>query len=726
MIKRPLVKTRKLNNTQLPMSKLSVAMLPVTMLPVAIPVAMLSMLSPLSQANAEDIKSDRKVGLEHVVVSASRGPEKPSDLAGNISLIDEQTLEQVKAVHINEVSSRSPGTWISRGNGQEHLTAIRSPVLSGAGACGAFIMAQDGIALRGTGFCNANQLFESVYELASGIEIIRGPAGVFYGSGAMHGTINVLTPTPENSNVTRVGLEGGPHDYQRLQIKKNLRIDDNNRWLFGFNGSKDGGYKDDSGFAQQKVLVKNRRISANSTIDSVITASNLNQETATYIKGDEGIYKDKDLKPLNDTPEGFRDAQSFKAYSRIDTTLHDGSHFVFTPYVRHSDMAFQMHWLSWSPTEENQHQSIGFQSVLHSVNRTRDAKGKSKGSGYYWSSGFDLEYTQGELQQTQYGPTNSLFGVKPQGKQFDFDVNAVVASTFAQVTSLISTQSEFVIGTRFEHTLYDYDNHLSDGSVCAPEIDNCLYTRPSDSKESFGDWSTNVAFKHQLNPETHAWIKASRGFRAPQATELFRLEAGQTSAPITSEELNAVEFGVRHQSQLLAFEAIGFSMDKENVIYKSDNLVANDSATEHFGFELAMQIALSAQVTLRANTTLASHEYTNNVLGEGTEGNAVQTAPEEISAVQVQWQPISSLNTELEWVHMGAYYLDPQNEHQYPGHDIYNLRTQYTFSQGFDLSLNIINLVDEDYAERADYNYGTYRYFVGEPRSVYVGVSYQF
>ena len=36
------------------------------------------------------------------------------------------------------------------------------------------------------------------------------------------------------------------------------------------------------------------------------------------------------------------------------------------------------------------------------------------------------------------------------------------------------------------------------------------------------------------------------------------------------------------------------------------------------------------------------------------------------------------------------------------------------------------NLFDEDYAERADFGFGNYRYFVGRPRGAYVELSYQF
>ena len=41
-----------------------------------------------------------------------------------------------------------PGTLIQRGSGQESLTAIRSPVLTGPGSCGAFLMLENGVPIQ--------------------------------------------------------------------------------------------------------------------------------------------------------------------------------------------------------------------------------------------------------------------------------------------------------------------------------------------------------------------------------------------------------------------------------------------------------------------------------------------------------------------------------------------------------------------------------------------------
>ena len=66
--------------------------------------------------------------LDTVVISANRQGSSMNELAISITPLDQDTIDRINASHINEVLAQVPGTWISRGNGQEHLTAIRSAV----------------------------------------------------------------------------------------------------------------------------------------------------------------------------------------------------------------------------------------------------------------------------------------------------------------------------------------------------------------------------------------------------------------------------------------------------------------------------------------------------------------------------------------------------------------------------------------------------------------------
>ena len=56
----------------------------------------------------------------------------------SIDEIKQEEIEFYNAHHFKELLNLSSGVWISRGSGQESLISLRSPVLTGAGACGSF------------------------------------------------------------------------------------------------------------------------------------------------------------------------------------------------------------------------------------------------------------------------------------------------------------------------------------------------------------------------------------------------------------------------------------------------------------------------------------------------------------------------------------------------------------------------------------------------------------
>ncbi|MEL7478116.1 MAG: TonB-dependent receptor, partial [Pseudomonadota bacterium] len=80
----------------------------------------------LSSTNDKDI--------ETLVTTANRTQTQHLDLIGNTNKITKQSIEQSNAKHLNQLLSQASSTWLSRGNGQESLLSVRSPVLTGAGS----------------------------------------------------------------------------------------------------------------------------------------------------------------------------------------------------------------------------------------------------------------------------------------------------------------------------------------------------------------------------------------------------------------------------------------------------------------------------------------------------------------------------------------------------------------------------------------------------------------
>ena len=72
---------------------------------------------------------------KNIVVTVTRNEQQQQDIAGAITRLMKRRSASTSHIHINQMGTRFPGTWIYRGNGQEHSTSIRSPVFTGSGSC---------------------------------------------------------------------------------------------------------------------------------------------------------------------------------------------------------------------------------------------------------------------------------------------------------------------------------------------------------------------------------------------------------------------------------------------------------------------------------------------------------------------------------------------------------------------------------------------------------------
>ena len=647
--------------------------------------------------------------LETVIVTASRTPSSAMNLPAAWASLDNSTLERISPQHSNQVFNRVAGSWVSRGNGQESLISLRSPVLTGAGSCGAFMTAQDGISLRSPGFCNVNQLFDANLLQAGTVEVLKGPATVVFGSNALHGIINVLTRSVD-STPNQLRVEGGARDYYRVSAS--------GAWdsvALSVQTTQYGGYQEQSGYDQQKATLRLDDNWGAWRVAGVIEGSQLDQETAGYIRGYEA-YKDDDAREENPNPEAYRNAWSARGYLSFSRDWRDDGELTLRPYWRSNSMTFLQHYLPWQATENNQHRSMGLQAFAS------DTVGKLD-----WYAGIDIDHTKGSLLETQvefFSPN------QPDGVHYDYDVDANTVAAFTHLKWALSDSWQLDSGLRFEETRYDYRNGVDAGPACEPTASACRFYRPASRKDDFSDWTGNIAISHHT-PHRTIYGRLATGFRAPQTSELYRLQSGQMVADIDSETIDSAELGMRGSLNALTYDITAYWMAKDNVIFQDrDRYNVSGAETTHRGIELTASWRLSDIWSLRGNGSYARHRYDSDMelLGSRSniEGNDIDTAPKHFGSVQLLADFSTAgpaLSAELEWLWVAKYWLDAANQHEYSGHELLNLRAAWAVSPSVTVTLVATNLLDEGYAERADFGFGSYRYFVGEPRSAVVGVT---
>ena len=87
---------------------------------------------------------------------------------------------------------------------------------------------------------------------------------------------------------------------------------------------------------------------------------------------------------------------------------------------------------------------------------------------------------------------------------------------------------------------------------------------------------------------------------------------------------------------------------------------------------------------------------------------------------KINWR--ERISSELEFTIIDEYWMNAQNTHQYAGHWLVNWRLDWQIRADLEVFLRITNLLDRDYAHRADFAFGNQRYFPGLPRQVYLGL----
>lgn len=656
--------------------------------------------------------------LQEIVVTAQRRAAPLQSVAASITRLEPGAMGRLDLGHHAEALNRIPGVYVQRGSGQESLLAIRSPVLTGAGACGAFAMLEDGFPLRPTGFCNVNELFESNTSQAAAIEVVRGPGSSAYGANAVHGTLQIISPSAAALQGVRASLVGGSDGF----INFAAALGDGHSGLYG-TWRHDDGFRVDSAVAELKVNAVHETRFAEGELRWRMAATRLDQDTAGFVRG-ENAYRDPVLRRSNANPEAFRDANSARLSGRWTRQDCNDCLDEVGGVLRHSSMDFLQHFLLGIPLEQNSQTSLA-------LNWARERQAEVL-AGLSWRIGADAEWADTSLQQSQALPTTegsaAARAIRPAGRQYDYDTVVQGVGLQGRV-QLEHGPWQWRAGMRVDRIRYRYDNRMRDGNTAedgTPCPGGCLYSRPSDRSDQFDNLAPQIEILWRGSPDSTLYLLLSEGFRPPEITELYRLQRNQNVAELDREQMQAAELGWRHaQHGSLAL----FAQRKRNVILRDANgFNVIGGRTRHEGVEYAWRVPIGA-VTVTASGTYARHRYDFSRQIEGGEtliaGRDIDTAPRHLHQLEALWQFDAQTTLIIDWRRTGRYAADAANTRIQPGHSVLRLRSAWQASPRWRLTAEIDNLADTRYADRADFAQGEWRYFPARGRSGFIGVDWR-
>lgn len=213
---------------------------------VIIPAVFLQIIAANGVAAAQQTESQENIiVMEEVVVTATKTPEKRNDIANSVIIKDWKDINDATAQTIGEILANEPGVdWRSRGNygGAKEELHIRGME---SNATQVFV---NGINLNSPSLGDADVSKIPLNSIEK-IEIVKGSGSLLYGSGAMAGTVNIITKSPDREKMDlRAGAGYGSQNTYRLTAEQGMFLSGD----FGYYLT--AGYKETDGFRDNSYL----------------------------------------------------------------------------------------------------------------------------------------------------------------------------------------------------------------------------------------------------------------------------------------------------------------------------------------------------------------------------------------------------------------------------------------------------------------------------------------
>jgi outer membrane receptor protein involved in Fe transport len=194
--------------------------------------------APTDTRAADDTPEVNTGGLTEIVVTAQRRTQTVQDIPYNISVLGSEDLEKAGAINLNDLSRIVTGlVTVDQGPGarsfQNDLTLRGLRTDSPGGGSSAQYLPSQTVNSVSTYFGETPIFFPMVLQDIERIEVLRGPQGTLYGSGAEAGTIRVIPHRPDfagfSGEVSATGsyTEFAPQANDNIHGMLNIPLADN-------------------------------------------------------------------------------------------------------------------------------------------------------------------------------------------------------------------------------------------------------------------------------------------------------------------------------------------------------------------------------------------------------------------------------------------------------------------------------------------------------------------
>jgi hemoglobin/transferrin/lactoferrin receptor protein len=656
-------------------------------------------------------KAGPALDLDTLVVTPTRRPATILDVPFTVDRITEERL----SVHRSfpEALRDIPGVLT-----QSTGVAQGSPYIRGFTGFRTLLLI-DGIRVNNSVFRDGpNQYAGTIDPLAlSAIEVVKGPSSVLYGSDAIGGTMQAITKDPDIWDRPIGGQffvrAADAANYVIGRVELGGAIGGDTAWHLGGTikdfGNAEAGYPSGelpgTGYEQWDGDFKiQHRLDALSTLTFAANRTDIDDAPRTHRTVDAVPFQGSEIG--SDLSRDFDQTRTL-SYVRLDTAAESNG--------------------DWET-----------QSTL-SYHRQEELRRRERTGGRYEEQGFDV----GTVGLQFVANRDTSFGSVTLGAEWYRDTVDSFLDRFGSgspadaIQGPIADDATYDLGGLFAEAGWDVSasTTLTAGAraTYAAAEANQVRDPVDDSQFSLDeDWAAltgSLRFETRLIEDERSTLALfggiSQGFRAPNLSDLTRFDSARSnefeipSPGLDPEDFIAYEIGLKHESRDLSVQVSAFLTEGDDIIQRLPTGQVNGDGDVEItkenvgkstigGAELGFAYRFDPEWTVFGNTSfLDGQEETRAGLGDPV----IESVPSRLMPFMAQlgFRFVPSETPwafEARWVHANdADRLSPGDERDdtrippggTPGYDVFDLFASYRFSDAFQMTFGIDNLLDEDY-----------------------------
>lgn len=625
-------------------------------------------------------------------------------------------------------------------------TTVTDAITQAAGISAMRHPGNGGSSLSSRGFTDSNsvaQLYDGVRQFGGvgqtfmvdpwavdRIEVLRGPASVLYGEGAIGGVVNIVPKKPtrgpiENELMTAVGT----HDTQRIGFGSGGALDD--KWSYRLDVS---GNHTDSGISlgdsRNAAVTAALRLDVSADLNVTLTQAYAWQEPTRYfgtplVDGQMDYGLARHNYNVADSKIIYRDSRTeLKAQWSPNPAATVTSRLYYIGSKRDYRDAENYDW-----TTAGMIQRSGYTEIRHDqeqMGTITDAAfdGHLFGLANKVAVGFELN--RASLKHTNNSPYSGTSLVDPYDVDHGRFINiagttpryrntASQAAVFIEDRLMLTSRWSLLAGMRFDHIDLKRRDLVADETAFRTTYNNVGW-RLGTVYDVLPTVSVYAQYAQAADPIGSLLLlsPANKNYELSQGKQL---EIG----------MKQTFWDNRGQWTLAAYH-----IKKSNLVTRDPNdpalrIQVGEQSSRGIEATLGVELTPAWRLDLNAVALRARYDDFNESVGGvavSRNGNVPTDVPERVANAWLSWKFAPQWTASAGLRYVGKRYADAANRLEMAGYTTTNLALQWEPRRDLSLALRAFNVFDRQYAETAYYNQT--QWLVGEGRRVELSANYRF